>query len=450
MYLNGLPLPIDPCSSGTIYLSAANMYVPGTGNINLDQVINFKWLVPKGWSVGSQVSDGVSFIYSGQNVTVNYPASAIEGTIKVQGSIVVLGCTAETQESLACEPISVKREVNFTLNANKSSLLCGDTSPVTFTVSPASACAVYYWNNSQTPSTNNIFQVTPDGVNATIATVNIVYGGKTKSLSKTINYQLFDTGVTPYISGSNAICLGSNSTYTVTYLRPGYTVTYNKSSNLSISQAGNSCTLTSTGNGAGWLEATINTPCGAYPQTLHKDIWVGLPNKPVFEIVGPIECGFIYVVKNFNNESVTWSLRGPLRFVGPNVGYRCTFEATGSSDYGDESVTATIENECGIVSTTEETGPIECFDFLLTPNPASSDVFVSFQSEESTKSLSSKVLAEEEYNVRIFDNMGTVFYIGKKKGDRFSLPISNLKDGIYFVEVNSNKKSASKQLVVKH
>jgi len=40
---NGGVLTIDPCSSGTIYMYAASMFVPGTG-INPERVNDFKWL----------------------------------------------------------------------------------------------------------------------------------------------------------------------------------------------------------------------------------------------------------------------------------------------------------------------------------------------------------------------------------------------------------------------
>jgi hypothetical protein len=432
---------IDPCSSGVLNLSTANMYEPVTNT----QVINFRWKVPAGWSLGGQLSNGTDWIYSGQNVTATYPASITGGTIEVQGSIVVLGCTAETQFSNTSTAVTVSRTANFTLTANKSVLLCGDTSPVTYTVTPALSCATYYWNGSPTPSTSNTYQFTPDGINDFTVNVNIFYGGTSQTKNKTISYIPFE--IDPYIDGDNEICLGSNSTYSVTYLRPGYTVTYEKSENLSISQTGNNCTLTANGNGTGWLKANINTPCGPYSKTLYKEIWVGLPAAPVFEVIEPVECDFLYVVKNENNESVTWSVSPPLRIVGQNVGYRCTFEATGS---GYAWVTATAQNSCGSVYEEQEIYA-ECFDFLLSPNPASTEVLVTLQSEEyARKSLSSKVITEKEYNVRIVDNMGTVIYNGKKQGNLFSLPISRLKDGIYIVEISSNKKSANKQLIIKH
>lgn len=75
---------LDPCTSGTIYLGAADIQVPGTGNPP-QEVFNWKWLVPSGWTVDGQTSDGSTMILGNQDVTVTYPASPTEGSIKVQG-----------------------------------------------------------------------------------------------------------------------------------------------------------------------------------------------------------------------------------------------------------------------------------------------------------------------------------------------------------------------------
>ncbi len=198
-------------------------------------------------------------------------------------------------------------------------------------------------------------------------------------------------------------------------------------------------------NGKGKITYTFQMPSGE-SFIAEKDVWVGEPAYPLFEVIEPVECNFLYVVKNENNESVTWSVTPPLRIVGPNVGYRCTFEATES---GYAWVTATAENDCGSVFTEQEVYA-DCFDYLLSPNPASAEVIVSIESGSARQSLSANVMVEVEYNVRILNNIGTVFYNEKMRGDRFNLSISNLKDGNYIVEVKSDKKSKSKQLVVKH
>lgn len=277
MLPGGGVLTIDPCSPGTINLSAANITVPGTGDLNPEKVINFKWLVPKDWIVSGYKSDGSSWIYSGQNVTANYPASATDGTIKVQGSIVVLGCTSETQESLPCDPITVKREQAFTLNANKSFVLCGNTTPVTFTVTPALPCAIYYWNNSQTPSTSNTFQVTPSGSSDVIATVNIVYGGKTATKQKTIQFKLFDPSNPPSIDGPAQVC-SLGAPFTIKNPLPVNSIVWNYGPNLTITSGQNTstCTFKSTSTGDSWISAKLVTVCGR-DTVLTKTVGAGGP-----------------------------------------------------------------------------------------------------------------------------------------------------------------------------
>lgn len=251
---------VDPCSSGTIYLSAADIQVPGTGNPP-QEVSDWKWLVPAGWTVSGQTSDGSTMILGNQNVTVTYPASATEGSIKVQGYHVVTGCTSELQESVSSDPVTVSRKKTFTLTANKSYLLCGDTSPVTFTVTPALSCATYYWNGSQTASTSNTCQITPNGSTAVTVSVNIFYGGTSVAKTKTINYYMFAKSNPPSIQGPPQVCPGGSS-FSVSNLRSGQTVIYTPSSNISKTQSGNSCTLYSSSTGTGYLDATVHTNCG--------------------------------------------------------------------------------------------------------------------------------------------------------------------------------------------
>lgn len=452
---NGGVLTIDPCSSGTIYMSAANMSVPGTGTFP-ESVVDFKWLVPSGWKVDGQTSNGSSVILAGQNVTVVYPASATEGTLSVKGYHVVLGCTAELQESVSSDAISVKRDANFSISANKSNLLCGETSPVTFTVTPALPCAVYYWNNSQTPSTSNSSQITPDGSTNVITTVNIVYGGKTKTMSKTINYLLFDPNNLPNIVGDDKICLGSNSSYySVTCLRTGYSVTYEKSANLALSQTGNTCTLAANGNGMGWLKAKINTPCGEYPITLSKDVWVGIPSTPT-NIVGFYE-GQVFGFGSEPSFSVsTNSLQNVTGFEWVVIGGTITggqgtnrITVLTNSVAGVFKVKVRLNNSCGTTtyfgrngSLSEEGGGT----LVISPNPTTSETTIELVSGDGKELVSNAI-----WDLEIYDSMQSMkTKVQKIKSNRQPISTSGWKDGVYIVRAKIGEKIISGKLVVKH
>jgi len=452
---------LDPCTPGTYYLGAANIDVPGTGTLP-EKVLDFKWLVPSGWTVQGQTSDGSTWISSGQNVTVAYPASATEGSISVKGNHVVSGCTSELQESLPMDAVTVKRDAGLNLTANKSNLLCGETSPVTFTVTPALPCAVYYWNNSQTPSTSNSFQITPDGSTNVIATVNIFYGGKTKSMSKTIDYLLFAPGVVPVIQGAGNLC-GNNESYTVSNLRPHYTVSWNCSPNLSrispqVSYPG---IFNYTSPGAGWIEATISSPCGDWPVVLHKDVWVGIPTTPT--IIGGFASNGMSFSQNTSYEffatpnpllgvtNYQWVVSGGTILSGQGTDVltvRTAINTTGLTKYFDVSLK--YGNSCGwsnylwrsgfIVS---EGGPML---IVITPNPSAGEATI-----ELTSDNKEAFTALTEWEYEIYDSMqGMKEKKTNLKSTQTKVNTTNWKDGVYIVRAKIGEKIISEKLVVKH
>lgn len=447
---------LSPCDAGTLYLSAADIQVPGTGNPP-QEVFNWKWLVPSGWTVDGQTSNGSTVILGNQNVTVTYPASPTEGSIKVQGYHVVNGCTADTQESLPSDAVSVKREVAFTFSANKSYLLCGDTNPVTFTVSPAPACAVYYWNNSQTPTTSNSFQLTPDGSSPAIATVNIVYGGKTKTMSKTINYQLFAPGVVPQIQGSGIIC-SSNQSYTVTDLRPGYTVSWNCSSNLTriSSQVSYPGVFNQNASGLGWIEAIVLSACGN-SQAIRFEVWAGSPT--IDYISGPQyvsqagNCESYFITHGNANATYQW-------WVVPTWGtIPCTINSYGNSanicfpEDGDYRVYAKATNDCG-ESTAELFVSVGIYEpYIIYPNPG--DDNITLQISETGTTLSSsyakeKLKKSDSYEVKILNEQGTLMKAHQTKQLPLNIQTHSLPNGKYIIQVVTNGKTWNKQLLIKH
>ncbi|MGD9930016.1 MAG: hypothetical protein AB7U05_08345 [Mangrovibacterium sp.] len=71
---HGGVLTIDPCNPGLRDLESTQIVVPGTGSINPEKVFNFKWTIPKGWTLNGQTSDGSTELGGDQAVTVYYLA----------------------------------------------------------------------------------------------------------------------------------------------------------------------------------------------------------------------------------------------------------------------------------------------------------------------------------------------------------------------------------------
>lgn len=86
----------------------------------------------------------------------------------------------------------------------------------------------------------------------------------------------------------------------------------------------------------------------------------------------------------------------------------------------------------------------------LSPNPASDYVEVSI-TQESTKVSTASInnTVNNTYTVRVLNSYGTQVYNSLKSSNKFNIPISNLNEGIYIVEVSDGKNVNLKQLLVK-
>jgi len=85
----------------------------------------------------------------------------------------------------------------------------------------------------------------------------------------------------------------------------------------------------------------------------------------------------------------------------------------------------------------------------LSPNPTSAEVSVEIT--DTTGSASDAVSAvEPTYTVSIVDVSGNKAFHGKKKGKKFQLSTSSLRNGIYNVIVSDGVNSGQGKLIVKH
>ena len=57
---------------------------------------------------------------------------------------------------------------------------------------------------------------------------------------------------------------------------------------------------------------------------------------------------------------------------------------------------------------------------------------------------------DQTYNIRISNIYGILVYEAKSTGAKFNVPVNNLKEGNYIIEVSDGYKSCKKPLVIKH
>ena len=204
-----------------------------------------------------------------------------------------------------------------------------------------------------------------------------------------------------------------------------------------------------------------------------KDVWVGPPVITNQKVDGGYYYAGIQICPGDHWLSVTpegygagvatWTVPpGITYFVGTN-----TLDFTFPSSWSSVTISARSANSCG-------TGPNSYFylskktwgcdggySMTLNPNPASDHVTVTITKNESAVENSDSVMTHiamtpEEtsvpinYTVRIFDNQSTLLSTMTRSGNSFDIPLTNMRDGTYVIEVSDGRDSISRILIVKH
>jgi len=257
-------------------------------------------------------------------------------------------------------------------------------------------------------------------------------------------------------SGGSRLVCSSGLAFYVNNAPAGSTIEWTCGSYLSrvSAQGSNPCTFSSTGDGSSWVNAIVHpSTCGGI-QLSQYNVWSG---KPVLNVSGPDE-GYIYNTYTFYANPGTYSSPTDYDWV-LNPLYNNVVHDYGSyadidfyDAYEGYQVVCRAKNTCssgawGDWSLTN----IDIYEgekFLLSPNPASESVTISL------KQISLPEMKVEElnsiYSVKIVDIYGNLLYSTVKSGSSFAIPVSNLADGNYFVQVINGKKISILKLVVKH
>ncbi|MBK7133894.1 MAG: T9SS type A sorting domain-containing protein [Bacteroidales bacterium] len=223
---------------------------------------------------------------------------------------------------------------------------------------------------------------------------------------------------------------------------------------MSSAQGSNPCTFYSTGDGSSWVDATVHPPCGGSFGLEQYNVCSG---KPILNISGPSQ-GYNYNTYTFyanpntyssptdyewtlspmlNNDIDDYGTYADYNFYDAYEGYQVVARAKNtcsSGAWGDWSITniSIYESE----------------QFQMSPNPASEFVTISLKKSSESKLKQEKF--EAIYSIRIIDVYGNLKYSATRSGDSFTLPVNNLVDGNYFIQITREKKSSNLKLIVKH
>jgi hypothetical protein len=301
-------------------------------------------------------------------------------------------------------------------------------------------------------------QLTPPGTYTSIKVeITSPYSNTTVKGDKKNYISVYNSEQLPTISasgGSRLVC-SSGLSFTVNNLPQGWTIEWLCGSNLTrYSQDGsNPCTFVSTGNGASWVNAIVHPPCGGFQLTQY-DVWSGIPQ---LNVTGPSE-GTIYNTYTFYANPATyssptdydWILNPLLNNEVNDYGYYSDIDFY--DEYEGYQVICRAKNVCSSGAWGEwSLINIIIYDgerFIISPNPASDFLTVSKSLASNQLSIDSKL--DPIYEVKIYDLNGILRLSSKNTGNKFLIPLNNLKDGKYYLQISKNNKHFIYPFIIKH
>lgn len=275
----------------------------------------------------------------------------------------------------------------------------------------------------------------------------------------------------PRVSGSiSLMCVGNQRTYAITGSISGSTYSWSKDASLFNQVSGTNTASTYTvsatsGTGNAWVAVQTTTPSGQIATTPYFYAWVG--KAQVQSISGPSSVSrniqYMYYA-NANNSSGTsynWSVSPSGPYLSPSGG---EVNSCGATFYtsGSYQLLARAVNACGTSTWSPKSVYVGSGKMLtLYPNPASDNVSITVNEDpqiyvandtlisRSVISNSSNV-EPKTYTIRIFNNQSTLLSTCIRSGKYFSVPLTNMREGTYIIEVSEGNNRYTQQLIVKH
>jgi len=162
------------------------------------------------------------------------------------------------------------------------------------------------------------------------------------------------------------------------------------------------------------------------------------------------------------NTTETWTVPSGIQYTIDQGNHKLGFYFI-----NNPSLTFTVKatNNCGtgdirsFYLTKKTSG---CNRMTLYPNPASDNVTVTMVENlpmteySDTTGISSVAVTDAKagepttYTIRIYNSQSTMLSTCTRSGESFNVPLINMKDGTYIIEVSDGEKSYRQQLIVKH
>jgi hypothetical protein len=450
------------CSTTPFNIAVDRVNVPNTGGVSpvpLKYADGYEWTLPAGWTSG-----GIGgTIYSTTEMITIQPTNGCSGG-QVSVRAYVEKCLRTFSNSVN---INVNRATpNITVtppSGYAGSGWCQQTG-VTFTATPISCYSNYVWsfpsgwkgaNGATSPitvTTGNTITLYPTGseadAGAIVSTINLSCNKALPSSAYNVVY----TAPTPSISGSTLVCSGS-TTYSLNNSPAGTTVSWSSSSTSLLSINNSTGVATRNGTGSGNVTITANMLGGCRPLATTRIMWVGKPAMPVpAEWTNYILCQASALLRvedapHYQGVSVQWTKSGPI-MLSSTTGYKTIATSTGMS--GTAAANVKFTNTCG---STTFNGPfidIECYFFSAYPNPSKDELMVSFKEEKVENEFQSQNLSIQTKEINLINDQQQNVYTVRTNEKEVVIPVKNIRNGIYILQVINSNAKYEERIVIDH
>jgi hypothetical protein len=295
--------------------------------------------------------------------------------------------------------------------------------------------------------------------------ISMQYLGYYPTSPSNVNFAYTTLGIVqPTITGSYLVC-PTNTTYYLNSVPSGSTITWDKSSNLTIvSSTSTSCTVSPNGTGDGWIKATLTQGC-----SVTMNVWIGAFSSGSISVSGTAAVcpNSLYTytaqVPGGHSSSYSYSWTYPSGWTLYNQNQN-TIQLYTPSSPGGGTVRVSVTN-CGGSSgysgiTVYPRSGCGRY-FMIYPNPASDNITITLDANFSsnTNSLNNEKNVDNNYSqetepvnfiIRIYNNQGTLLSSNVRSGNSFNIPLINMRDGTYIIEISDGKTNYRQPLIIKH
>lgn len=250
------------------------------------------------------------------------------------------------------------------------------------------------------------------------------------------------------ITGDASLFCSGTRTFSVKNISGAtYSWTYNGFLSAVGATNTNQLTVQPSGGGAGWVQVVISTPCSGITATQRVDFPVGTPWPGTIQ-PGPstpidVEL-YLYPVSGVS--SYNWYKNNVM--VSGQHGLTVDIPVTCGVN---TQISVEAVNACGVSSRSYRTVNPSCWGggaFMVSPNPATSVITISPRPDNAA--AKSAVNANSTFNeIRIYNMQGELKkYQRYNKAKQASLPVHDLSNGIYFIEITNGTYKEKQQLSI--